>query len=200
VDDSSLMFVIDKTERASFIKINQAISCIWSDPATGRLYIAADKKIYEWEGRSGSKLAYEWKSKKFISASPLNYGAAKVDADFEMSEAEMAAAQASHDSAIATNRGMIARQDMDDGLADPDLGKYELGGDAMTEIPPAITDSLQFQLWADGALKFTKQIRNKSAFRLPSGYKADNVEIVLSGNVKITGVVLAETMDGLKQA
>jgi hypothetical protein len=26
------------------------------------------------------------------------------------------------------------------------------------------------------------------------------VEIVLSGNVKITGVVLAETMDGLKQA
>ncbi len=200
VDDSSLMFVIDKTESASFIKINQAISCIWSDPATGRLYIAADKKIYEWEGDSGRKLGYEWKSKKFISASPLNYGAAKVEADFEMSEAEMAAAQASHDSAIATNQGMIARHDMDDGLADPDLGKYELGGDAMTEIPPAITDSLQFQLWADGALKFTKQIRNKSAFRLPSGYKADNVEIVLSGNVKITGVVLAETMDGLKQA
>jgi len=80
------------------------------------------------------------------------------------------------------------------------LGKYELGGDAMNEIPPAVTDSLQFQLSTDGALKFTKQIKNRRSFRLPGGYKADNVEIVLSGNVKVTGVVLAETMDGLKQA
>ena len=49
-------------------------------------------------------------------------------------------------------------------------------------------------------LKFTRQVGNSRAFRLPGGYKSDNVEIVLSGNVKVTGVVLAETMDGLRQA
>jgi hypothetical protein len=53
---------------------------------------------------------------------------------------------------------------------------------------------------SDGILRFTKQVGNSRAFRLPGGYKADNVEIVLSGNVKVTGVVLAETMDGLKGA
>ena len=49
-------------------------------------------------------------------------------------------------------------------------------------------------------LKFTKQVENSRAFRLPGGYKSDNVEAALSGNVKVVGVVLAETMDALKQA
>jgi hypothetical protein len=200
LDDSSLMFVIDKNESASFIKINHSISCIWTDPATGRLYVAAERKIYEWEGDPGSKLSYEWKSKKFVTTPPVNYGAAKIDADFEMSEAESSATRAAHNSAIAANRAAIIQQSMDDGLADPGLGEYEIGGDARNEIPPLITDSLQFQLWADGALKYTRRVENTRAFRLPAGYKSDNTEIVLSGNVKVTGVILAETMDGLKSA
>jgi hypothetical protein len=89
---------------------------------------------------------------------------------------------------------------MNDGLADTCLGEYEIGGDAAQDIPLLSMDSLQFQLWSDGTLKFTKQVRNSRAFRLPGGYKADNVEFVLSGNVKVNSVVLAETMDGLKQA
>lgn len=199
-DDSNLMFVIDKTEAASFIKINQAITAIWTDPWTGKLYVAVEQKIYEWEGDPGTKLSYEWKSKRFISAPPVNYGAAKVDADFDMAEEETAAAQTAYDAAIAANETLITAGTMNDGVADPYFGEYEIGGDEMDAIPPLVIDSLQFQLWANGTLKHTKQITNSRAFRLPSGYKADNVEVVLSGNVKVNGVVLGETMDGLKQA
>ncbi len=199
-NDSSLMFVIDKAESASFIKVNQNITAIWSDPATGKLYVAVDRKIYEWEGDAGAKLSYEWKSRKFITAPSVNYGAAKIDADFEMPEMEAASAQVSYDAAIAANQALIDVGMMNDGLADSCLAEYEIGGDAMQDIPPLAIDSLQFQLWVDGTLKFTRQVRNSRAFRLPAGYKSDNVEIVLSGNVKVTGVVLAETMDGLKQA
>jgi hypothetical protein len=198
--DSSLMFVIDKAENASFTKINQNISCIWTDPITGKLYIATNKKIYEWEGDTGTKLFYEWKSKRFVTAPPVNYGAGKIDADFEMTEEERAAAQSSYNEAIAANQTLISSYSMNDGLADACLGEYEIGGDATQDIPLLSIDSLQFQLWADGLLKFTKQVRNSRAFRLPSGYKADNMEFVLSGNVKVNSVVLAETMDGLKQA
>ncbi|SHL43100.1 hypothetical protein SAMN05216428_102385 [Nitrosospira sp. Nsp11] len=200
VDDSSLMFVIDKAESASFIKVNQKITAIWADPWTGKLYVAADKKIYQWEGDVGTKLAYEWKSKKFITAPPINYGAAKIDADFDMTEAESASSGASFEASIAANQALIDGRLMDDGLADAELGERELCGDAMESTPSLVIDSLQFQLWADGVLKFTKQVTNTRAFRLPGGYKADNVEVVLSGNVKVTGVVLAETMDGLKGA
>ncbi|MBA4141931.1 MAG: hypothetical protein H0X43_02770 [Nitrosospira sp.] len=200
IDDSSLMFVIDKAESASFIRINQRITAIWTDPATGKLYVAADRKIHEWEGDAGTKLSYEWKSKKFITSPPLNYGAAKIDADFAMTEAESAAAQAANDAALGANQALVNAGMMNDGVADSCVGEYEIGGDAMEHVPPLIIDSLQFQLWANGVLKFTRQVENSRAFRLPAGYKTDNVEVVLSGNVKVTGVILAETMEGLKQA
>jgi hypothetical protein len=198
-NDSSLMFVIDKSEAASFVKVNQRITDIWADPATGKLYVAADKKIYQWEGDVGTKLSYEWRSKKFLTAPPINYGAAKIDADFSMSETESAGSQAAYDAIVAANEALIIAG-LNDGLADPSLGEYEIGGDEMQPLPPLTIDSLQFQLWANDQLKFSKTVTNTKAFRLPSGYKADNVEVVLSGNVKVTGVVLAETMDGLKQA
>jgi hypothetical protein len=199
-DDSNLMFVIDKAEAASFIKINQGITAIWADPWTGKLYVALDKKIYEWEGDPGTKLSYEWKSKRFLTAPPLNYGAAKIDADFDMTEAEQAGASDAVADVIAENQVLMATGEINDGLADPALGEYEIGGDALSPLPPLSIDSLQFQLLANGALKFTKQVTNTKAFRLPGGYKSDNLEIVLSGNVKVNGVVLAETMDGLKGA
>jgi hypothetical protein len=197
---SSLMFVIDKAESASFLKVNQKITAIWADPATGKLYVAVDRKIYEWEGDAGTKLIYEWRSRKFITAPPLNYGAARIDADFEMSEAELAFVQSSHETAVAANHALAVSGAMDDGLADASVGEHEIGGDAMRPIPPLRLDSLQFQLWIDDTLKFSKQIGSSRAFRLPGGYKADNVEIVLSGNVKVSAVTLAETMDGLRQA
>ena len=89
---------------------------------------------------------------------------------------------------------------MEDGLAEPPLGEFEIGGDAMREIPPLRIDSLHFPLWTDDTLRFSRQVRNSRAFRLPLGYKADNVEIVLAGNVKVSSVALAETMSGLKEA
>ena len=198
-NDKDQMFVIDKTETAAFIEINQGITGIWSDPLTGKLYIAVDKKIYEWEGDPGTKLNYEWKSKQFLTASPLNYGAVKIDADFEMTETEQFGAADAVAAIIASNKVLMTSGAIDDGLADGALGEYEIGGDAMQALPPLSIDSLQFQFWANGRLMLTKQVVNTRAFRLPSGYKADNVEIVISGNVKVSAVVLAETMDGLRQ-
>ena len=200
VDSSSLMFVIDKTEAASFTKINKGVTDVWTDPATGKLYVAVEKKIYEWEGDEGMKLNYEWKSKKFVMAPPVNFGACKIDADFDQTEGETAAAQAAYDAAIAANDALISGNSLNDAFADPTIGEYEIGGDAMGAIPSLTMDLLQFQLYADGELKFNKHVTSSRAFRLPGGYKADNVEVTLSGNVKVTGVVLAETMDGLKGA
>lgn len=199
-NDSSLMFVIDKAEAASFVRINQRITAMWADPWTGKLYVAFDGIIWQWEGDPGGKLSYEWKSKQFMLASPLNYGAVMIDADFTMTPEEADAALAGHTAAIAARQAMIDGGTVNDGLADPALGEYEMGGDAMAPVPPLVMDALQFQLWADNRLIHTQQVRNRRAFRLPAGYKGDNVEVVLSGNVKVSGVVLSETMDGLKGA
>lgn len=196
---SYLMFVIDKTESASFVTINQKITAIWTDPATGKLYVAADGDIYEWEGDPGTKLSYEWRSKYFLFPAPINYGAARIEADFGTTEKESSGAVVSYDTIIAANQAMIASGTTNDALAEPALSEYEIGGDAMEDIPALTIDALQFQLWANGVLKYARQVPDTRAFRLPSGYKSDNCEIVLTGNVKVSSVVLAETMDGLRQ-
>jgi hypothetical protein len=68
------------------------------------------------------------------------------------------------------------------------------------EAPPASTEQLQFQLWINNELKFTKHVLTPKAFRLPDGYKADAIAVRVTGNVRVLAVVLGETMKSLKAA
>ena len=100
--------------------------------------------------------------------------ARKIDADFDQTEGETSAAQTAYGAAIAANAALISGNAMNDSLANPYLGEYEIGGDAMGAIPSLTMDLLQFQLYADGELKFNKHVTSSRAFRLPE-WSADNV-------------------------
>ena len=51
------------------------------------------------------------------------------------------------------------------------------------------------KLYADGVLKHTQTVTNSNTFRLPSGYKANEFEIELSGSVPINEVCLYESAE-----
>jgi hypothetical protein len=50
-----------------------------------------------------------------------------------------------------------------------------------------------FKLYADGVLKHTQTVTDNSVFRLPSGYKANEFEVELSGSVPINEVCVYES-------
>ena len=50
-----------------------------------------------------------------------------------------------------------------------------------------------FKLYADGVLQHTQIVTNDSVFRLPSGYKANEFEVELSGSVPINEVCVYES-------
>jgi hypothetical protein len=52
---------------------------------------------------------------------------------------------------------------------------------------------ITFKLYADGALKHTETATSDSLFRLPSGYKANEFEIELSGSDPINEVCVYES-------
>ena len=52
-----------------------------------------------------------------------------------------------------------------------------------------------FKLYADGQLKHTQTVTNSNTFRLPSGYKANEFEIELSGSVPINEVCVYESSE-----
>lgn len=195
--NSTIMGVIDKREFASLTQINTKVTELWTDELTDKLYAVFGNRIYEVEGQIGEKINYSWKSKRFTLPKPINLGAARVDAKFTQTLEETQALQAQIDAIVVLNQAIIDGGLTNDGMADTFLGEYEIGGDAMQELPSLQINSLQFQFYADGDLKLTKQLNDNRAFSLPDGYKADNCEFTLSGNVEVTGVVLAETHEGL---
>ena len=80
------------------------------------------------------------------------------------------------------------------------MNGLSLNGSKIKALPSVSWDSLTFQLFIDGVLKFSKTITDSKAFRLPAGYKADTAEIRLSGNVTVKAVTVAQSMTELRAA
>ena len=56
-----------------------------------------------------------------------------------------------------------------------------------------------FRLYADGVLKHTQSVTSRSPFRLPSGFRAFDYQIELEGTNAIQAVVVATSVEELKQ-
>ncbi|MEI8197065.1 MAG: hypothetical protein WCI73_14290, partial [Phycisphaerae bacterium] len=65
--------------------------------------------------------------------------------------------------------------------------------------PPANWTQLTFILYAGGKVRFTKTVTSEKPFRLPQGYRSDNCSMRLQGNVIVKRVILAQSMDSLRQ-
>ena len=57
-----------------------------------------------------------------------------------------------------------------------------------------------FKLYADGALKHTQTVASRAAFRLPSGYYANDYQIEVSTSSNIQAVVMAHSMTELSES
>ena len=130
-----------------------------------------------------------------------------------MTAAESAAITAANAVITAANAALMAS--IQEGLdrVDPTggavggqaVGEDEVGGDLLSPLIDTETQSIQFQLYArnqstgETELKLTKEISDSLPFRLPSGYKSDEYEFQVSGNVDIFTVQIAETMKELEQ-
>jgi hypothetical protein len=56
------------------------------------------------------------------------------------------------------------------------------------------------KVYADGTLMHTEAVANERPFRLPSGFKAREWQIELSGTAEITSAMLASTVIELSAA
>jgi len=196
-DGQPAVTIIDKNEFASNYQANYAVDEFWTDPLSGKLYMLQDSLLYEWEGDIGRRDLYDWMSKEFLFPMPVNLGAAKVDFDASMTPDEETQALANYAATLAANQALITAGTEGGSVAWMPVGELPLGGDLLNDLPVLQFDSLQFNLYVDNRLKFTKNVTSTRAFTLPAGYKSDNCAIRLSGNVNVKSVVLGRTMTEL---
>ena len=190
----------------SFTEMDFYAHALYVDPGTDTLYLANKpggvNTIEKWEG-GGSRSSYVWRSKTFGSW-PLNPAAAQVVADYEppMSAEEIENMQAARDATIAANQALI-----DDDLANGyfggfEYGELEFGGSTLSPLGDFYLDEpfCNFKLYADGELKYQKALTDNEPFRLPSGYRARELELELEGNVNVKNVSVASSVTELNKA
>lgn len=191
------LLLLDPAEPASLTYANVQPTALHTDTNTGALYFAQVNEVFQWDADIGRRMSYDWVSSEKVFAPPLNMAAAKVDADFSMTNAEIAAAQAAYDAALQRNQQKIVLLDLSGSLRSLSLGSRSLRSSTLAPLPALAFDDLLFQLICDGQVRYTRKITNNRAFKLPSGYKSDNATLRLSGNVRVLRLVLAGSMTEL---
>lgn len=193
------VIAIDKSEYASHTSFNANVSVFYGDQTTGDLFAVVQDSIYQWDGDAGQPMNGDWLSHEFVFGKPINLGAAKVDVKFTVTPDQAAAAQVARDAVQAANAALIAALATKGSVNAISVNGLSVGGSKIKQLPPLIAQSLVFQLYVDGAAKFSKSVVNADPFRLPGGYKSDNAAVRISGNLPVKAVVFAETMTGLQK-
>lgn len=150
----------------------------------------ATNEVYEWEGDQTQAFDnFYWESREFVTPGRIRLSCARVV--FDVGDLE------------AYYQLVLDRQEIIDRnaakLASGQLGttggieggyihaNYPIAGDNLEDVPAEPTYSgdlsLQFKLYADGSLIFTKQLYTNRIFKLPGGYRGLKWKIVLTGNV-----------------
>jgi hypothetical protein len=199
-DDSGDRYtiIIDRSEFAAVVLANYPLAGLWTNPESGKLYVIVNDEVLEWDSPESDTAMFDWMSKEFMSAPPVNFGAAKIDGDFTMTQADIAIQQAAYDAVVADNQDLIDNGLVGASMAATPIGYLPLAGDLMDPTPSVQTQSLAFQLIVDDEVKHYQQVINNKPFKLPGGYKSDNVTVRVTGNVRVTKVAMAGNINELR--
>ncbi len=172
---------------------------LYGDPRNGQLYLVDEEGIKQYDAGIGARIDFSWKSKEYHLASPVNLGAAKVDFVSEMSEADYNAAKDAFDATVAANVALVAGYAGVGGLNARQVNGGVPNGSNIRNIALPDLAGLTFTLYCNGKAVYSRTlIADQSAFKLPAGFRTDNVAVGLTGAVRVKKVILAETMTGLK--
>jgi hypothetical protein len=172
---------------------------LYADPLNGKLYLVDIDGIHQYDAGVGLRLDYSWKSKEYHLPSPINLGAAKVDFVSEMSEADYDKAQADYAAAVAANSALVSGYKGVGGVNGRAVNAGMLNGSNIKNIAPVALDAVTFTLYCDGRAVYSRKlVADQSAFRLPAGFRTDNVAVGLTGSIRVKSVKLAGTMQDLK--
>lgn len=199
-------FVFDRAnEREPFVTLSLQIDAFWTDPEGGTMFYLADGVVHRWDGDNNNRMQRQWRSKTFTFGRPINFGAARIDADFN-EFADDAAREADRLANIAFNTATLAtpetwpRQGVTGGEwggARP-WGTFAWGGSRLRGGNNVGYDArtLNFIGYCKGKFMFSKTVTDDAPFQLPEG-KGERWEFEINGNVRVTDALVAETMKEL---
>ena len=172
--------------------------------------------IKEWDNSGQVLSPLNWKSKTIVTKDYMNFGAARVIADYTDVDQEVINQQAFNATVPTTNATLWTQSQqlgcingptdyMLSGNRDINIGTlnaFPVNGDDQMLSLLVIVGALPvtFKLFVEKDLVFQATIQSDDIFRLPSGYRSDTFEVEVSGSARIRAIHVGETPNGLRTA
>lgn len=159
---------------------------------SGALYLLKnDRDIYEWDALSEPFGEQTWLSKRFVLPTYTNFGAILIEGEDATSTEQRAAAAKRNAEIRERNRALLQSGLFGGDVGGNALASIPLGGSLLQPVQDD-TPALGVTIIADGREVAYTTTLNEIA-RLPSGFLAKTWEILVRGNVQVTGIILANT-------
>jgi len=154
--------------------------------------------ISKWDASTTEYKNYLFRSRQFILEKPQNFKVAQIILDTQFL-AQLLADIADNDTIVDLNTALWAADDQLGGpLNDSMLNGYALCGDTLHDLATlGIQPYVNFRLYIDGVLTWTKQINSSTMFKLPRGFKDKKWEWSVEGMIPIKRVTLATSTEEL---
>lgn len=218
-------FVFNPTEpETKLVELDrfQGIVGIETDKYSGKVLLLDGTRAWEWDPTSSERLYWTWRSKVYQTPKPVNFGAAKIMADFEdvdvsddvesyygvYNDARFIADVPS----LGTLGGHVlcgaSPQENPDQVLDwtePEI-KQPLGGSGLFDINALSLSisGIRFIVYTvdkqgNRVKRFDKVINEEKVIRLPTGFKADLWQFEFQGNTSMYSLQVAETAKQLAE-
>lgn len=217
---SASSFIFERDDRVGgYLTTTQyTFTAAYLDSLTNILYYIDNTlgQIKEWDNSGQVLSPLNWKSKTIVTKDYMNFGAARVIADYTAIDEEVLNQQAFNATVPTTNATLWTQSQqlgclngptdyMLSGNRDINIGTlnaFPVNGDDQMVSLLTIVGALPvtFKLFVEKDLVFQATIQSDDIFRLPSGYRSDTFEVEVSGSARIRAIHIGETPNGLRTA
>lgn len=158
---------------------------------SGKLYVVSVGDLYEWDAPNEPFGEQTWRSKPFFLPSFTNFGAILVEGDDVSSVAQRAKIEQNAATIRASNAAMIAASQAGGEIASHPVGMLPIGG-SLLKRTDGDDPRIGITIVADGReVGYVDRINE--VLRLPAGFTAKVWEVIVRGNIEVTGITLAST-------
>lgn len=170
------------------------------DKSTGYAYAASelDNSLYQLDGDSVNNADYQWNSKLYAIPQKVNFSFFQMQADYVYMQDTVAINAAAQ--AIMAQNLLIAASGITGAFNTQLFNANTFNGTNLLPVPQAASlRYINMTIYADGQLVHNASVISEEEYRLPSGYKAYNWEVQITGNVPIKKFAMATSLQELKQ-
>lgn len=189
---------VDAGETPFLIRSAEEAQATFYEVETGALHFLApnSKDVYRLDSPEGDRNTLYWKSKQFFLPYPENFGIILVESDRTLTGEEIRINEAAIQLVKDKNLEKLKKGPVKGEINSIEINAVPLGGDILEPIPHA-NGTVNVGVIADGK-KIAQVTRTNELLRLPAGFMARRWEIEVAGDVAISTITMAKTIDELK--